>query len=76
MRWIILLMANYIDIQIKISKEVEDIIGDCVATHEDKQKYHYVNAFIAECLRFKIVLPLAVPLTALCDTRIGQRFDV
>jgi cytochrome P450 len=73
MRWIILLMANYIDMQIKLREEVENVIGDRIATHEDKQKCHYINAFIAECLRFRPVLVLAVPHRAICDTQIGKR---
>ena len=72
MRWIILLMANNTDMQKNMRSEVENIIGNRIAVHEDIAKSHYVNAFIAEALRYRDVGPLAVPHTALCDYEIGK----
>jgi len=67
-------MANFTDMQIKMRKEVEDNFGDRIVLHEDKQSCHYVNAFIAEALRFRGVAPLGVPHTALCDYKLGIHF--
>ena len=76
MRWIILLMANNTDMQKNMRSEVEDIIGDRIAVHEDIAKCHYVNAFIAETLRLRAVVPLSVPHRALCDYEIGISFII
>ena len=73
MRWIILLMANDTQMQIKMREEVEALIGDRIAVHEDRPNCHYINAFIAEALRFRGVAPLSVPHRALCDYRFGNK---
>ena len=65
-------MANNTEIQAKLRKEVEDNIGDRLATHEDKKSCHYVNAFIAETLRFRGVAPLGVPHRAMVDYKLGN----
>jgi cytochrome P450 len=74
MRWIVLFIANNTDMQSKMRQEIEDLIGDRVTQHEDKSKCHYVNAFIAETLRYRPVAPLGVPHNAKCDTKIGKVF--
>ena len=71
MRWIILFLANYTDIQIKMRKEISNTIGDRMPVHEDKSQLHYVNAFITECLRFRGVAPVSVPHTTKCDAKFG-----
>ncbi len=72
MRWIILLMANNTDMQLKMREEIENVIGDRIALHEDKAKCHYVNAFIAEVLRYRGVAPLSIPHNAKIDAKIGK----
>ncbi|CAG2111856.1 unnamed protein product, partial [Medioppia subpectinata] len=57
MRWILLLMANNTEMQIQMRDEIESVIGDRVATNEDKNQCHFVNAFIAETLRYRVVAP-------------------
>ena len=71
MRWILLLMANYTDMQMKMRREVEEVIGDRMATHEDKNHCHYINAFIGETLRFRSVAPLAVGHKAFVNYKLG-----
>ncbi|XP_054157898.1 steroid 17-alpha-hydroxylase/17,20 lyase-like [Oppia nitens] len=72
MRWVILFMANNSKMQNKMRDEINDLIGDRMVTHEDKNNCHYVNAFIAETLRLRGVTPLAVPHVAMCDTKMGE----
>ena len=72
MRWIILLMANNTQMQIKMRTEIDEKIGDRVATHEDRKECHFVNAFIAEALRFRGVAPLGVPHRAVVDYKLGE----
>ncbi|CAG2170385.1 unnamed protein product, partial [Oppiella nova] len=72
MRWIILLMANNIEMQLRMRHEINDIIGDRVADNHHKNNCHYVNAFIAETLRYKGVAPLGVPHVALSDYQLDN----
>ncbi|XP_054157487.1 steroid 17-alpha-hydroxylase/17,20 lyase-like [Oppia nitens] len=72
MRWIILFMANNTKMQNKMRDEINDIIGDRMITHEDKNNCHYINAFIAETLRLRGITPLGSPHVAMCDTKIGE----
>lgn len=51
-------------------EEVEEQIGDRLATQEDKNRCHFVNAFITEVLRFRTILPLGVIHKTTCDTAI------
>lgn len=53
LRWVCLLMANYPEMQQRMREEVADEIGDRIPLQEDKNKCHYVAAFIAETLRFR-----------------------
>jgi len=66
-------MANNTDMQIRMREEIENVIGDRKALHEDKSSCHFVNAFIAEVLRFRPVAPLGVPHSAMTDAKIGTK---
>jgi cytochrome P450 len=72
LRWIILLMANNIEMQKKMREEVERVIGDRMPTHEDKLRCVYVLAFIHECFRYRPVAPLGVLHRAMCDAKLGK----
>mgnify|MGYP004534001663 CR=1 FL=1 len=50
-RWSLLHMLYNKDIEKKLRREVETVIGDRIPTHEDKNRCHYVMAFISETLR-------------------------
>ncbi|CAG2122636.1 unnamed protein product, partial [Medioppia subpectinata] len=47
-QWIVLLMTYYPEMQQKLRQEIESQIGDRMPTHEDRNRCHYVMAFIAE----------------------------
>ena len=70
--WILLLMANYIEMQRKMRKEIEEQIGDRIPVQNDKHNCHYVNAFISETLRHKTIAPLGVGHKAICDVKIRK----
>jgi len=76
MRWIILLIANDMKMQLKLRQEINDIIGDRMATHEDKKQCHFVNAFIAEALRYRGVAPIGVPHKALVNYKLGIKLYI
>ncbi|CAG2176555.1 unnamed protein product, partial [Oppiella nova] len=72
MRWIVLLMANNIEMQLRMRHEINDIIGDRVADNHHKNDCHYVNAFIAETLRYRSPAPLGLAHVALCDYQLEK----
>ena len=72
LRWILLFMANYPSMQKRMRNEVEEQIGDRIPVQNDKQNCHYINAFISETLRHRIVVPLAAPRKTVCDVEIRK----
>ncbi|XP_054167351.1 cytochrome P450 2C31-like [Oppia nitens] len=71
-QWILLLMSYYPLMQTKLRQEIESKIGDRLARHEDRQRCHYVMAFIAETLRFRNVFPSGLMHKAVVDSKIGN----
>ena len=72
LKWIILLMANYPEMQRKMRNEIKEQIGDRIPVQNDKRNCDYVNAFISETLRYRIVVPMGVPHKAIYDVKIGK----
>ena len=75
-QWILLLMTYYPEMQRKLRQEIETQIGDRMPTHEDRNRCHYVMAFIAETMRLRNVVPLGVPHRALVDIQIGINYNI
>ena len=75
LRWILLFMANHPEMQRRMRKEVEEQIGDRIPVQNDKLNCHYINAFISECLRYKVIAPLSVPHKTVCDVEISKFID-
>ena len=65
-------MANYPSMQRKMRKEIEEQIGDRIPVQNDKQNCSYVNAFISEALRHKIINPMSIPRKTICDVQIRK----
>lgn len=72
LRWELLIMATYPEIQKKLREEIAEQLGDRIATQEDKSRCHYVNAFITEVLRLRNIAPLGVAHMTTCDTVLGD----
>lgn len=64
-------MANFADMQQKMRAEIDEVAGDEIAHHDYKARCHYVNSFIAECLRFRAVTPYGVSHKAMVDSCVG-----
>ncbi|CAG2111344.1 unnamed protein product, partial [Medioppia subpectinata] len=71
-QWILLLMTYYPEMQKKLRQEIESQIGDRMPTHEDRNRCHYVMAFIAETLRFRNIVPQGLPHKAVVRSTIGD----
>ena len=65
-------MENYPSMQKRMRNEVEEQIGDRIPVQNDKQNCHYINAFISETLRHRIILPSALPHKTICDVEIRK----
>ncbi|XP_077204270.1 cytochrome P450 2J5-like [Paroedura picta] len=62
LRWALLLMANHPDIQEKVHKEIQDVLGSSQLLHyQDQKKLPYTKAVIHEIMRFKYILLLGLP---------------
>ncbi|XP_077203930.1 cytochrome P450 2J2-like [Paroedura picta] len=62
LRWALLLMANHPDIQEKVHKEMEDVLGSSqLFPYEDRKKLPYTNAVIHEIQRFQYILLFGLP---------------
>ncbi|XP_077204279.1 cytochrome P450 2J5-like [Paroedura picta] len=62
LRWALLLMANHPDIQEKVHKEIEDVLGSSQEFHyQDQKKLPYTKAVIHEIMRFKYISLFGFP---------------
>ncbi|CAG2102534.1 unnamed protein product, partial [Medioppia subpectinata] len=71
-QWVLLFVCYYPEMQQKLRQEIEFQIGDRMPTHEDRNRCHYVMAFIAETMRYRNVVPTGVPHKALVDTKLDK----
>ena len=73
LRWSILFMVNYPELQRRMRKEIEDHIGDRIPIQNDRKNCHYINAFISECLRHRS-LEFGVSRKTLCDVELSKPY--
>ncbi|KAJ0058084.1 hypothetical protein NL108_007360 [Boleophthalmus pectinirostris] len=60
-RWGLLLMAKYPDIQNQVQQELDREVGSCQICAEDRKNLPYTDAVIHETQRFANILPLSIP---------------
>ncbi|XP_054154596.1 steroid 17-alpha-hydroxylase/17,20 lyase-like [Oppia nitens] len=71
-QWLLLFLANDLNVQKKLRKEISDKIGDRLPTLDDRHRCHYVMAFISETLRFRNIGPIGLAHKAIVDSKIGD----
>nr|XP_056705947.1 cytochrome P450 2J2-like [Euleptes europaea] len=68
LQWALLLIANHPDIQEKVYKEMEDVLGSSQSyTHQDRKKLPYTNAVIHEIQRSQYILLVGIPRESVKD---------
>jgi len=61
MRWLILHMALYPEVQRKIHAEMDEVVGQQAPTLADKQRLPYFEASIMESMRLASFVPMGLP---------------
>ena len=69
---IVIVLADYPNIQENIRNELESVIGNTTPDVQDSDKLPYTTAFIIEVLRNASIGPLSVPHKAVCDTSLSE----
>ncbi len=73
LKWAVLFMANYPDIQEKIHQEMDEVFGKekhqfCLS---DREKLPYTNATLSEIQRYSPILPFSVQHVTLEDVEVA-----
>ncbi|KFP15311.1 Steroid 17-alpha-hydroxylase/17,20 lyase, partial [Egretta garzetta] len=75
LKWAVLYLLHYPEVQKKIQEEMDQKIGLARHPHlSDRPLLPYLEATISEVLRIRPVSPLLIPHVSLADTSIGEYF--
>lgn len=73
--WTLIALANNPDVQNRIRAEIDAVVPrDRLPSINDQPKLPFVDATILEILRWKSLVPLALPHMTLSDTNVGDYF--
>ncbi|XP_075013331.1 cytochrome P450 2J6-like [Calonectris borealis] len=71
LRWALLYMVVYPDIQEKVQKELDAVLGcSDLICYEDRKKLPYTNAVIHEIQRYSNIILIALPRQSMKDTEL------
>ncbi|XP_060086934.1 cytochrome P450 2K6-like [Heteronotia binoei] len=74
LRWGLLLMMKYPEIQKKVQEEITEVIGSAQPRIEHRAKLPYTDAVIHEVQRFGNIFPSGVPRATNADVTLGDYF--
>ncbi|XP_068127512.1 cytochrome P450 1A1-like [Hyperolius riggenbachi] len=73
--WCLVYLLKYPEVQDKIHKEIDEIIGISRAPRfNDRKNLHYTEAFINEVLRHSSFVPFTIPHCTTMDTTLNDYF--
>ena len=61
MRTLVAMLINYQEVQEKVYREIQDVIGDRTPVYGDKSNMPYVEAVILESMRYGTNTPIGIP---------------
>ncbi|XP_053370564.1 cytochrome P450 2K1-like [Clarias gariepinus] len=67
LRWCLLLMAKYPQVQERVHKEIDSVIGARQPVLEDRKYLPYTDAVIHETQRLANIVPMSLPHATSCD---------
>uniref|UniRef100_A0A8C4R1H1 Uncharacterized protein n=1 Tax=Eptatretus burgeri TaxID=7764 RepID=A0A8C4R1H1_EPTBU len=67
LRWALLLMVTHPEVQSKVQAEIDEVLGSCHPTMEDRERLPYTNAVVHEVQRYANILPLGLPRATSSD---------
>ncbi|XP_064522154.1 cytochrome P450 2J4-like [Pseudopipra pipra] len=71
LRWALLYMLAYPDIQEKVQKELDAVLSPShLICYEDRKKLPYTNAVVHEILRFSSIILITIPRETVKDTTV------
>ncbi|NWS65607.1 CP2J2 protein, partial [Crotophaga sulcirostris] len=71
LRWALLYMVAYPDVQEKVQKELDAVLSPShVICYEDRKKLHYTNAVVHEIMRFSSIVLITIPKQTVKDTTV------
>ncbi|XP_022083647.1 cytochrome P450 2U1-like [Acanthaster planci] len=69
LHWAVLLMAEYPEIQKKVAREIDEVLGrDSMPSLSDRGSLPFTEATLLEIFRYGTVVPLGVPHSVMEDT--------
>ncbi|XP_015272777.1 PREDICTED: cytochrome P450 2K4-like [Gekko japonicus] len=74
LRWALLLMIKYPEVQNKVQEEITKVIGSAQPRIEHRSKLPYIEAVIHEVQRFANIVPLAIPHATTVDVTLKGYF--
>ncbi|XP_029472809.1 cytochrome P450 2J2-like [Rhinatrema bivittatum] len=76
LRWAVLYMVKYPEIQEKVQKELDAVLGSShIICYEDRKRLPYTNAVIHEVQRYGNIVPVGVPRLCVKQTTL-QEFPI
>ncbi|KAL8173129.1 UNVERIFIED_CONTAM: hypothetical protein K2H54_040419, partial [Gekko kuhli] len=74
LRWGLLLMMKYPEVQKKVQEEITKVIGSAQPRIEHRAKLPYTDAVVHEVQRFANILPTNLPHATTADVTLGDYF--
>ncbi|KAK9978497.1 hypothetical protein ABG768_020246 [Culter alburnus] len=74
LRWGLMLMAKYPQIQDRVQEEIDRVIGGRQPVVEDRKKLPYTDAVIHETQRLANIVPMSLPHLTTCDIHFNGYF--
>ncbi|KAL7991095.1 hypothetical protein Chor_014525, partial [Crotalus horridus] len=73
LKWALLVMANHLDVQDKVHKEIKEALGSSHSiSYQDRKKVPYTNAVIHEIMRNKFILLFGLPRQCVKDVYVDN----